>query len=156
MQFLRTFFGSFYSAATYRAIRYQQTGHGFRYTIQFLVLQMAAALAYLLVFHQGIIPGLAEQDLPFALQALLITAIAFVLRVGMLLGVSVATRLISLKAKPFMSMAAGLRVSAVAYTPIAVIDTAVFCYSGIFLEPWKLFLLAVAMVIAVAYASRGE
>lgn len=149
MKFWPNFFGSFYRPATYVDARLVHAGYGVGYSVKLLLLGAAIAVGYLLATTTFTTPTLRD-----AQSILVIFAIALVLRAAMLMPLVIAARLIGHAMKLTLTNAQASRLTAIAYTPVAICDAVAFSAANAAVSPPLLFGCAVMMLLAAVYASK--
>lgn len=149
MRFWPTFFGSFYSPRTYSDARLIHAGFGVRYSIY-----VALFMALLVMIYTGATEDLSGIGYKHLLDLALITGIALLFRAAMLFALTVAARLLALLFKLPLRNSQAARITAIAYTPVAVFDAAAFCFGQTALAPPYLFVLGIAMLLAALNAAK--
>lgn len=149
MKFWSNFFGSLHAPRTYSDARLIFAGYGIRYSIQLLVVVGLASLAFLLTTTTFTTPTWRDAE-----SILVITAIALVLRAAMLIPLVIAARLIGYAMKLPLTTAQAARITALAYTPVALIDAAAFFATGFMLSPPLLFGCGIMMLLAAVHAAK--
>lgn len=149
MKFWPTFFGSLHRPATYADARLVHSGWGIRYSVQLLLLAVAVALADLMV--RTTMPEFGWQDVQ---SILVVVIIALVLRALMLIPLVIAARLIGYSMKVKLTNAQAARLTAVAYTPVAICDALAFVLAAYAVSPPILFGCGVMMLLAAVHAAK--
>ena len=125
------------------------TGYGVGYSIKLLVLGAIAAVGYLLATTTFTPPTWRD-----AQSVLVIFVIALLLRATMLAPLVIAARLIGHVLKLTLTNAQAARLTAVAYTPVAICDAVAFSVASFAVSPPMLFGCALMMLLAALYASK--
>lgn len=149
MRFWPTFFGSFHSVQTYVDLRLVHRGFGIRYSISIVLLMALGVVAYTAATTpwQGIGAGHAVD-----LAVIVLVALAF--RAAMLVGLTVAARLLALLFKMQLTLAQAARITSVSYTPVAFFDAVAFCAASNAVSPPYLFVCGCLMLLAALNAAK--
>lgn len=149
MRFWPTFFGAFYSPRLYADARLIHSGFAIRYSVKVTLLIMILALVYTAWAEE--FSGIGYKHL---LDLAVITGIALLFRAAMLLALTVAARLLAYLFKLPLTNSQAARITAIAYTPVALFDAAAFCFGQTALSPPYLFVLGTAMLLAALNAAK--
>ncbi len=149
MRFWPNFFGSLHAPRTYSDARLIFAGYGIRYSIQLLIVVGLASLAILLATTTFTTPVWRDAE-----SILVIFAIALALRAAMLIPLVIAARLIGHAMKLPLTTSQAARITALAYTPVALADATAFFATGFMLSPPLLFGCGVMMLLAAVHAAK--
>lgn len=149
MRFWPNFFGSLHNPNVYANARLVYAGWGIRYSVQLLLLEGLLSLTFLLATTRFTAPTLRDVE-----SLLVIFGLMLALRVAMLGPLVIAARLIGYAMKLHITNAQAARITALAYTPVALADAAAYFASGFMLSPPLLFGLGVLMLLAAVHAAK--
>lgn len=149
MKFWQNFFGSLYKPSTYANARLIYAGWGIRYSILLAALIAIATVGWLLVTTVYTTPTLRDAE-----SILFIFAVALVLRACMLFPLVIAARLIGYAMKLPLANAQASRITALAYTPVALSDAVAFSVANYAVSPPILFGCGVMMLLAAVHAAK--
>ncbi len=149
MRFWPTFFGSFHSVRTYVDLRLIHRGYGVLYSIGLVLVMALAVVVYTAATTpwQGI--GAAH-----AVDLAMIVLVALAFRAAMLVGLTVAARLLALLFKMQLSFSQAARITSVSYTPVAFFDAVAFCAANNAVSPPYLFVCGCLMLLAALNAAK--
>lgn len=142
-----TFLRAFYSPALYAQLRHERRGWGVGYSVALYAVVALLAMAYALVRDPSPL-----KESPLAL--LLVLGIGLLMRATLLAVLTLAARIVAALLRTPLTNAAAARVTAVAYTPVALFDALAFLVFGTMLYPPLLFGGCVVMLLAALYTTK--
>lgn len=149
MKFWPNFFGSFCNPRVYVDARLIYRGYGVRYSIALVALGGIATLAYLLLTTTFTTPSLHD------LKSVGIIFVGMaLLRAAMLIPLLIACCLLGYLFKLRLTYSQGARLTAIAYTPVAVFDAIAFNGFHYGVSPPLLFGCGVMMLLAAVHAAK--
>lgn len=149
MRFWPAFFGSFHSVRTYVDARLVLSGYGVWYSIQLVLLMALGVIMYTAATTPW--DGVGSEHL-VDLTKIIMIAIGF--RAAMLIGLTVAARLLALLFSMHLTWAQAARLTAISYTPVAVFDAIAFCLAHSAVAPPYLFVCGCLMLLAALNAAK--
>lgn len=144
-----TFLRAFYAPTVYARQRHTAGGIGATYSLALYAAITFPALLVMPILHPGTTPMWHDPRALF-----IVAGYGLVLRAVLLSVLTLAARMLAVGLKTPLSNKAAARVTAVAYTPVAVLDAVAFLGFGTIVSPPLLFGGGVVMLLAALYTTK--